>query len=169
VKEIERKFLVRADLLPALTKEDTAKVKKVTQGYLSMVPPVVRVRLVSTSEPNDVPRAYMTVKSAGTLVREEIETEILPRFGFELMKLCPVSLYKFRRDMGEGWVVDHIPALDLWLAEIELDHEMQQFRRPAWLGREVTESPEFTSLALAQKLHQKLQGDGSVHERNART
>lgn len=166
MKEIERKFLVNPALIPALPKEAAMLVQKQTQGYLSVIPPYVRVRMVTTSHPEDVPRAYLTVKSAGMVTREEVETEILPHVGFELLKLCPVILSKNRRDMGDGWLLDYIPALDLWIAEVELDHENQQFTRPAWVGREVTHLPnEYSALALAQKVRAKLhRGDVTVRD-----
>jgi len=168
MKEIERKFLVHPDLIPSLTKEEAMKVQKITQGYLSVTAPVVRVRVVTTSQPDDVPRAYLTVKNAGMLVREELETEIFPKFGFALLTMCPVVISKNRREMGDGWLLDYVPALDFWIAEVELNHENQQFTRPPWIGKEVTDRPhEFSSLALAMKVTAKLRGDGTLSVRDA--
>ena len=139
--EIERKFLVRRELLPELPPP-----LELTQGYLS-VDPVVRVRL--RTSPLGVESAALTVKGRGLLTRAEFEYEIPPADARELLALCGRKLSKRRYLMGR-WELDHFADRDLWLAEIELGDESEPFERPAWLGDEVTTDPAYANARLAR-------------------
>jgi CYTH domain-containing protein len=137
--EIERKFLVRAELLPELPPP-----LELRQGYLS-TDPVVRVRLVAS---RDGESAELTIKGAGLLSRAEFNYAIPPADGRQLLALCPRKLAK-RRHTLDRWVIDHFPDRGLWLAEIELATEEEPFDRPRWLGQEVTQDPRYTNASLA--------------------
>ena len=138
--EIERKFLVRSDLLPPLPAPS-----ELTQGYLS-VEPVVRVRL--RVSPGGVESAALTVKGKGLLSRAEFEYEIPPADARPLLALCGRKLSKRRHVLGR-WEIDHFPDRDLWLAEIELGDEAEPFDRPDWLSDEVTSDPAYANARLA--------------------
>ena len=138
--EIERKFLVREALLPALPPPS-----KLTQGYLS-VTPVVRVRL-STS-PSGIETGALTVKGSGLLTRAEFEYAIPPADAQQLLALCARKLSKSRHVLGR-WEIDHFEGRGLWLAEIELSDEAEPFDRPPWLGDEVTQDPAYSNARLA--------------------
>ncbi len=142
--EIERKFLVRRDLLPELPQGD-----ELEQGYLS-TEPTVRVRLVA--RPDGTRHAELTIKGKGLLTRAEFNYPIPPADAEALLGLCTRSLRKVRRRL-ERWELDHFPQLDLWLAEIELRSESEPFDRPAWLGQEVTEDPAYSNSRLATPRH----------------
>ena len=138
--EIERKFLVREALLPVLSPGD-----ELTQGYLS-TDPTVRVRLVSC--PDGSRHGELTIKGRGLLTRAEFNYPVPPADALALLALCRTSLRKLRRRLGR-WDLDHFPDRGLWLAEIELASEGEEFARPPWLGEEVTEDPQYSNSRLA--------------------
>ena len=139
-QEIERKFLVRTELLPELPQGD-----ELEQGYLS-TEPTVRVRLVA--RPDGTRHAELTIKGKGLLTRAEFNYPIPAADAEALLRLCTRSLRKLRRQLGR-WELDHFKARGLWLAEIELAREDEPFERPAWLGDEVTEDPAYSNSRLA--------------------
>ena len=139
--EIERKFLVRKELLP----KELPPGDELEQGYLS-TDPTVRVRLVAT--PDGTRHAELTIKGKGMLSRAEFNYPIPPADAEALLRLCGRSLRKVRRKLGR-WDLDHFRTRDLWLAEIELKSEDERFDRPPWLGNEVTEDPAYSNARLA--------------------
>jgi CYTH domain-containing protein len=135
--EIERKFLVASDAF----KREVTKNYRIIQGFLNSDPErIVRVRVL-----ND--QGILTVKglsSSDGLKRFEWEKEITKKDAEELLELCePGVVDKMRHEVTSG---KHTYEIDeffgdnegLIIAEIELDHENEQFTRPAWLGKEVT-------------------------------
>jgi CYTH domain-containing protein len=146
--EIERKFLVRRDALPRELLRDGMHF---AQGYLSSKPSV-RVRLADATTPRA--KAWLTIKGPGLRSRREFEYEIPPSDAEELLRLCSSQLSKTRYRVPAGkhvWEIDEFTGTHagLWLAEIELAHEDEEFDRPLWLGDEVTEDPRYTNSALA--------------------
>jgi adenylate cyclase len=139
--EIERKFLVREGLLPALPPPS-----RLTQGYLS-VEPVVRVRL--STRPTGEEIGALTIKGSGLLSRAEFEYEIPPADARQLLDLCSRKLSKARHVLGR-WEIDHFEGRELWLAEIELSSETEPFDAPPWLGAEVTQDPSYSNANLAR-------------------
>ena len=136
--EIERKFLVIG------TQWRQAAGVPFSQGYLNRDKErTVRVRLSGG-------KAYLTIKGiARGTARAEFEYEVPPADAEQLMNLCegPI-IQKIRYTLeykGFTWEVDEFLGENegLVVAEIELQAEDQQFERPAWLGREVTEDPRF--------------------------
>lgn len=140
-REIERKFLVRSALLPPLPQGD-----ELEQGYLSTAP-AVRVRLVS--HPDGTRDAELTIKGKGLRSRAEFNYPVPVDDAEALLRLCAVGLRKVRRRLGR-FELDHFRERALWLAEIELSAEDEEFERPAWLGEEVTEDPAYANARLAQ-------------------
>jgi len=139
-QEIERKFLVRKELLPELPQGD-----ELEQGYLS-TEPTVRVRLVA--RPDGSRHAELTIKGKGLLTRAEFNYPLPTGDAEALLRLCSRSLRKVRRRLGR-WELDHFREGELWLAEIELTREDEPFERPAWLGAEVSEDPAYSNSRLA--------------------
>ena len=139
--EIERKFLVAVDRLPRPLPEPD----DLEQGYLS-TDPAVRVRVVT--RPDGTRHAELTVKGRGLLSRAEFNYPIPPQDAEEMMRLCSRSLRKLRRRIGR-FQLDHFRDRDLWVAEIELRDEREEFDRPAWLGDEVTDDVRYTNARLA--------------------
>lgn len=141
--EIERKFLVHADRLPA----DLPEPDELEQGYLS-TEPTVRVRVVT--RPDGTRHAELTIKGKGLLTRPEFNYPLPPADAEALLGMCARTLRKRRRKMGR-WDLDHFHdrTPHLWLAEIELHDEREAFERPAWLGGEVTSDPAYSNSRLA--------------------
>lgn len=145
--EIERKFLVVSDAFKA---EATGSYE-IMQGYLCKEQgKTIRVRTRDE-------RAFLTIKSGRLregLAKFEWEKEIELSDARELMELClPGVISKTRyiipSDAFDGesrcWEVDvfHGRLEGRVLAEIELGSAFEPFRRPSWLGEEVTGQPEY--------------------------
>ena len=139
--EIERKFLVRKERLPAQLPEGD----ELEQGYLS-TDPTVRVRLVTG--PDGTRHAELTIKGKGLLTRPEFNYPIPAEDAETLLRMCARTLRKLRRKLGR-FDLDHFRDRDLWLAEIELQSEREAFERPAWLGEEVTQDRAYSNSRLA--------------------
>lgn len=140
-QEIERKFLIDHHKLPALPVP-----AQLHQGYLAS-DPTVRVRL--TVEPSGLERAYLTLKFRGGVARPEFEYAIPVEDARELLPRCATSLRKLRYRLGR-FELDHFPDRALWLAEIELSSESEDFDRPEWLGLEVTHDGAYANVNLAK-------------------
>src|SRR6202165_5060755 len=98
--EIERKFLVRAELLPALSEP-----LQLTQGYLA-TDPVVRVRL--SVAPDGTRSGELTIKGRGLVSRSEFNYPIPHSDVDQLLPLCARSLRKRRHRLGR-WEIDVFP------------------------------------------------------------
>ncbi len=135
--EIERKFLVRSNDF----KEEASKKTLFIQAYLNTDPErTIRIRITDD-------KAFMTIKgisSKNGLSRFEWEKEIPLNDAEELLKICePGKIEKYRYHINYG---DHVYEVDeflednqgLVLAEVELQHEEEEFKKPDWLGKEVT-------------------------------
>jgi adenylate cyclase len=147
-REIERKFLVRVDALPAEAHVGGARFE---QGYLS-TDPAVRVR---ASEEGGVSRAWLTIKGPGTIDRLELEYEIPIADARAMLPLCKAVLTKVRRRIRVGahtWDTDEFTGAHagLWLAEVELASIDEAFERPSWIGDEVSSDARYTNAALAR-------------------
>ncbi len=135
--EIERKFLVTSDVF----KQEAFKQTRIVQGFLNTHPErTVRVRIKGDL-------GFLTVKGisnkAGT-IRSEWETEISTEDAEQLLNLCePGIIDKARYEIKLG---NHIFEVDEYLgeneglivAEVELSSEDEVFKKPSWLGKEVT-------------------------------
>ena len=142
--EIERKFLVVGDAWRQ------GEGTPYAQGYLNRDPArTVRVRIAGE-------RAFLTVKGVSRgAVRSEHEYEIPVADATDLLGLSdgPV-VRKIRRVVeheGSRWEVDEFQGdnAGLVVAELELESETQQFARPPWLGREVTDDARYYNSNLA--------------------
>ena len=143
--EIERKFLVCGKEW-----KSRAKGRRIRQGYLSIDPARnVRVRLAGD-------QAWLTIKGVTTGVsRAEYEYAIPADDAHALLAtLCLQPLIdKTRYTLSEGqqcWEIDEFHGANdgLVIAEIELEHENQDFARPDWLGTEVSDDPRYYNANL---------------------
>ena len=152
--EIERKYLVTSDCY----KELAVARYHIRQGYISREKTgTVRVRITDD-------RAYLTIKgkpSAGHFARYEWEKEIDVQEAEELMKLCQGTVIDKTRwivpaetvdnlqltvdNLQLIWEVDefHGEQEGLVVAEIELEYEEQEFEKPDFIGKEVTDDPRY--------------------------
>ena len=142
--EIERKYLVKSDSY----KQMAVAHHHICQGYISREKTgTVRIRI--TNE-----KAYLTIKgkpAAGHFARYEWEKEIDITDAKELIKLCQGTIIEKTRwivpaaEDGLKWEVDefHGRYQGLEVAEIELESEEQVVQLPAFVGKEVTNDPQY--------------------------
>ncbi|ARQ02273.1 CYTH domain-containing protein [Pseudorhodoplanes sinuspersici] len=144
--EIERKFLVRGDDWRKLTQRHI----KIRQAYLaSNSKNSIRVRI------KDDKTATLTVKSKpSSLRRLELEYPVPLLEAEAMMQLRQGAVIEKIRHVVPWddleWEVDVFLGSNagLIIAEIELDSEHQQFRMPAWIGREITGQLQYYNSAL---------------------
>lgn len=146
-KEIERKFLIKDKTIisGALTSDS------IKQGYLTPSGPgnSVRVRVLNGTI------GVMTIKGpTESITRTEVEFPILIHEAKQLMCLCADTVEKVRYELkvdGHVWYIDKFVGLNagLWVAEIELNNELQAFPRPDWLGKEVSFETKYYNNNLA--------------------
>ena len=135
-QEIERKFLVKGDFKPHVSKST-----KIIQGYLSSVPErTVRVRVKGE-------KGFITIKGIGNesgASRYEWENELSVADATDLLGICePGVIDKTRYIVKAGnhsYEVDEFYGDNdgLTVAEVELSSEDEEFIKPDWLGEEVT-------------------------------
>jgi adenylate cyclase len=139
-KEIERKFLVKGDVW-----RDLAKGTSYRQGYLNSAKErTVRIRTI-----ND--QAFLTVKGLTVgATRAEYEYEIpLADCNAMLDALAEKPIIEKKRykvpSAGLTWEIDEFfgENAGLIVAEVELESEGQAFRKPEWVGEEVTADPRY--------------------------
>ena len=136
-QEIERKFLVLDDSF----KHEAFSKSHIQQGYIcSERGRTVRVRIRDE-------RAYLTIKGPsenGGLSRYEFEREIPLEDGQQMMQLCEPGIIDKTR-----WLVKsgkHTFEVDeffgdnegLVVAEVELSYEDEPYKKPHFIGKEVT-------------------------------
>ncbi|MCI2228569.1 CYTH domain-containing protein [Polaribacter sp. MSW13] len=147
--EIERKFLVKNDGF----KQDCYQQKQLKQGYLnSDKNRTVRVRIADE-------KAFITIKGksneSGT-TRFEWEKEIDKTEAEQLLSLCePDIIDKTRYLVKKG---KHVFEVDVFygenqgliLAEVELSSENEEFKKPEWLGKEITGDLKYYNSSLSK-------------------
>jgi adenylate cyclase len=139
-KEIERKFLVKGDAWRALADGTSYR-----QGYLNSA----RERTVRIRTIND--RAFLTVKGLTVgATRTEYEYEIpLADCSAMLDVLAEKPIIEKKRYKipfaGLTWEIDEFfgDNTGLIVAEVELQSEGQAFRKPEWVGEEVTSDARY--------------------------
>ena len=147
--EIERKFLVKnKDFKNLSYKEEVFK-----QGYLNSD----NTRNVRIRVTND--KAFLTIKGASNAsgtTRFEWEKEINRQEAEQLLLLCEHTIIEKKRYYIKNddliFEVDEFYADNqgLILAEIELNSEHQKFKKPDWLGKEVTGNKEYYNSYLSK-------------------
>ncbi len=147
--EIERKFLVDTEEWEKFPKPEPVLIK---QGYLSNTPDVtVRLRVKGD-------KGFLTVKGATKgISREEFEYEIPARDVEEMVGFFQTQLLsKWRYTIA---FMDHLWEVDVFkgnlsgliLAEIELQNENEGFNLPPFVGKEVSDNPEYYNSNLIKK------------------
>lgn len=147
--EIERKYLVRGSFQQFATGSGG-----ISQGYLSLAPERnVRVRV-------EADKAYLTVKGIGNttnISRFEWEIEIDKTDAEELLKICEKPILEKTRYFvpeatGLIFEVDvfHGENEGLIICEIELPSENYNFKKPDWLGKEVTGEKKYYNSYLVK-------------------
>ncbi|SDS33263.1 CYTH domain-containing protein [Gramella sp. MAR_2010_147] len=150
MQEIERKFLVTSNKF----KEQASKKTLFVQAYLNTHPErTIRIRISGD-------QAFMTIKgksSENGLSRFEWEKQLTVNEARELLKLCePGKIEKYRYLIPFGahtYEVDEFLEDNegLVLAEVELQSEEEEFKKPDWLGEEVTGNLDYYNSNLIAK------------------
>lgn len=139
----------------------------IRQGYISREKTgTVRVRITDD-------KAYLTIKgkpAAGHFARYEWEKEIDVHDAEELMKLCQGTIIDKTRwivpaetvdnlqltvdNLQLIWEVDefHGEQEGLVVAEIELAYEEQEFEKPDFIGKEVTDDPRYYNANMGRPM-----------------
>lgn len=141
--EIERKFLLRNEDW----RKEVSKTIDMEQGYfLKTDNGSVRVRIIGKL-------AYLTIKKKlNNLSRIEHEYEIPLADALEILDNSP-CIVKTRHIIykhGVVFEIDEFKGLNtgLVIAEVELEHENQDFPKPDWLGEEVTHESKYVNSRL---------------------
>ena len=148
-KEIERKFLIQGAY-----KHLAIKKIKIVQGFLSSVPErTVRVRIKDK-------KGYLTIKGIGNktgVSRYEFEKEISVNDAKDLLVICEKGVinktrYIIPTNNNLFFEVDefHEDNKGLTVAEIELPTEDSPFKKPDWLGEEVTGIVKYYNSAISK-------------------
>ena len=147
--EIERKFLIVSEAF----KRDALRQNHIAQGYLNThAERTVRVRIKGE-------KGYLTIKGESSvtgLSRFEWEKEISVEEAKQLLLLCEKGVIeKIRYEIHVG---EHLFEVDeflgenkgLIIAEVELQSETEQFEKPNWIGKEVTQDHRYYNSYLSQ-------------------
>jgi adenylate cyclase len=155
--EIERKFLLAEPLSSVLDRVELIACVTVEQRYLqgtgdwtTRIRQTVRDGLIEH---------WITFKRKLNVMRcVEMETKVDATFYGSMSTQCGPALHKVRyMVLHEG----HIWELDLFtdsvfdnlvVAEIELEHEGDDFVVPDWVGKEVTCDPSYKNAKMVQRL-----------------
>lgn len=147
--EIERKFLVINDEF----KSEAYQKKIIKQGYLnSDKNRTVRVRIADN-------KAFLTIKgktNASGTTRFEWEKEIDKNEAEELLLLCEPSIIDKTRFLVKSdhhtYEIDEFYGDNegLIVAEIELNSENETFKKPSWIGKEVTGKIEYYNSSISK-------------------
>ena len=151
-KEIEKKFLVRGDGWRSLAKGTAYR-----QGYLNSAKErTVRIRKIDD-------RAFLTIKGLTVgATRVEYEYEI-PVADCDAMldalaekPIIEKKRYKIPLE-GLTWEIDEFfgDNTGLIVAEVEFESEGQAFRKPEWVGEEVTADPRYFNSNLIKHPYRK--------------
>jgi CYTH domain-containing protein len=147
--EIERKFLVNSNAY----REEAYNYYSIKQGFLnSHEDRTVRIRLKKD-------KGYLTIKGKSSndgLSRFEWEKEISLIEAEVLLQLCEDGIIdKIRYEVNVG---NHTFEIDeffgdnegLIIAEVELKDENETFKKPKWIGKEVTGDVRYYNSQLSR-------------------
>ncbi|PKD21535.1 adenylate cyclase [Salegentibacter salinarum] len=149
MQEIERKYLVLSEDF----KKESFKNFSIKQGFLNTDPErTVRLRITGD-------QAFLTIKgktSKNGLTRFEWEKKIDKKDAEALFDLCEPGIIEKTRYLVK--VGDFVCEIDefrgenkgLIVAEIELKKETDTFKKPGWLGEEVTGDIKYYNSQLSQ-------------------
>lgn len=145
--EIERKFLLKND---EWRKSVTSRIH-IKQGYVcSEFERIVRIRITDS-------KAYITIKGKGMLTHPEFEYEIPVKDAEEMYSIfCQkANLEKYRNIVffkNHKWEIDEFAGRHqgLIFAEVELQSEDEKIEFPDWIGKEITDDPQYYNSNLVK-------------------
>jgi len=151
--EIERKFLVDHEKWQQVVKPAGTHYR---QGYLlDDDHRTIRIRVTDK-------QGYITFKGATKgITRKEYEYKIPVEDGNELLNgfaISEVEKIRYRIEFaGKLWEVDEFSGdnAGLIMAEIELQHETEEFEHPGWVTIEVSDDERYYNSNLAVNPYKK--------------
>ena len=154
-KKIGRKWMVKKELLPTLSKY---KVIKIKQGYLSQLQDSLLIRVKSENGE----KFTLSIKDSGTKIRNEITYNITKEefdISYALSGQKTISKRRFlipsTFDSTRVLEVDFFNDIDLVMVEYKAEDETQvdTLKTEDWFGLEVTDDYNYTNIQL---IHNKL-------------
>ena len=147
--EIEYKFLVDSDKWNAIEKPEPSLI---VQAYIHSSEEItVRVRIKAD-------RGFLTIKGKTEGVsRSEFEYEVPVKDAEEMIaQFSEKQIRKLRYEIPKGkhtWEVDVFEGKlsGLVLAEIELSTEDEAFKKPEWVGKDVSSDPGYYNAVLVER------------------
>lgn len=146
MNEIEKKYLVQA--LPDISIYESTNI---SQGYLSIEPNEIRIRMMGD-------KCFLTEKGDGTLVRPEKETPIsIDAFGilYGMVKGAMIEKTRVFVPIEQGYTAEldiyHGFLEGLLTVEVEFPSEEAalEFIPPIWFGEDITSDKRFKNKSLA--------------------
>ncbi|UKN02494.1 CYTH domain-containing protein [Paracrocinitomix mangrovi] len=146
--EIEHKYLINQEEWSKVTPDQSIHIQ---QAFIfSTVEKSVRVRIYGE-------QGFLTIKGKTMgATRKEFEYEIPKTEAQELINDFGENLIEKIRYIvtinDNCWEVDEFLGANkgLFVAEIELSNESENYSKPSWLGIEVTEDPKYLNVNLAK-------------------
>ena len=155
--EIERKFLLNPDY--DVYDIVTCYPHEIIADYYFN--PTTRLRHINNLKNES--KQFITIKSIGTLERDEYEYEIKPTYNLPKVLLKKTRYYvPYKNHTFEVNIYDnyfHIPDFisgRLYLIEVELNDKNEELLLPPWIGKEVTECSWFYNYNLFTILQRDL-------------
>ncbi|MFT4601471.1 MAG: adenylate cyclase [Arenicella sp.] len=151
--EIEHKYLINFEKWEGIKPDSSIPI---SQAYMKTDgEKTIRIRTTDTI-------AYLTIKGKTVgATRSEFEYEIPLEEGQQLMtQFCENKVEKVRHLVAIGshtWEVDQFIGENegLWVAEIELESESEEYDLPEWITQNVTLEGKYTNAALAKNPYSK--------------
>lgn len=147
-KEIEKKFLLsKGTSIPI---PDNFVKYDIKQGYIfAEKGKQVRIRIANG-------KAILCIKFTGNIIRDEFEYEIPMEDGKEIYNKCSSKLEKHRLSFSVGnerYDIDtfHINKVIVVEVEFKSIKTMKKWKKPHWLGKEVTGISKYSNILLAKK------------------
>lgn len=156
--EIERKFLIEEDNLLNAVNLNKYERYELEQAYISTEDNEVRIRKIEYTYGDY--KCFMTIKSKGSLSRQEVEFEIpyikyRNLIGNKMYKGNIIEKLRYKIPLENGLVAE----LDVYgnklfgliVAEVEFKtiDDASNFIKPNWFGREITNDSKYKNKNLA--------------------
>lgn len=152
-KEIERKFLLAAGA--SIPIPETHMKMTIKQGYIHVEKDKqIRVRL---SRWGGQDFASVCIKYTGKLVRDEFDFPVQSKLkdAKELYKKCKYTLEKKRLTFSKGHEHYDIDTFPNGMTFVEVEFmtlgKMKKWKKPSWLGKEITNESKYSNIVLAKK------------------
>ena len=152
-KEIERKFLLAEGA--SIPIPETHMKMTIKQGYIHVEKDKqIRVRL---SRWGGQDFANVCIKYTGKLVRDEFDFPVQSKLkdAKALYKKCKYTLEKKRLTFSKGHEHYDIDTFPNGMTFVEVEFmtlgKMKKWKKPSWLGKEITNESKYSNIVLAKK------------------